>query len=185
MPYCPTCGGFHAEDAGFCPFCGGPVGDTPRPVNYSGFWRRVGGWVIDSLVIGIPLAIFDALVGGNGLSTTKTIDSQTGNTVTHFHFHAARFFALFALQLIVAGTYSVLMQTSSNQGTLGMMGLGIKVTGEDGQRITRGRALGRYVAYAILTPITVGLGLLVMLVTKRKQGLHDLIAHTLVVRARD
>lgn len=141
--------------------------------------------MIDSLVIGIPLAIFDSLVGGNGLYSTKRIDPQTGNTVTHFHLHPARFFALLGLQLVVSASYAVLMQTSSNQATLGMMGLGIKVTGLDGQRITRARALGRYLAYAVLTPITVGLALLLMLVTKRKQALHDLIAGTLVVRARD
>ena len=29
MPYCPNCGGFHADDATYCPFCGHLVGSAP------------------------------------------------------------------------------------------------------------------------------------------------------------
>jgi uncharacterized RDD family membrane protein YckC len=184
VPYCPSCGGFHADEAAFCPFCGAAVGDTPPALRYSGFWRRVAGLIIDGAVIGIPFAIFDSLVGGNGLYATKTINPDTGHTVTHLHIHPARFFTLFALQLAAGAIYTVLMQSSANQATLGMMGLGIKVTDLEGNRITPSRAVGRWFAYLVNIP-TFGLGLLLMLVTKRKQALHDLIARTLVVRARD
>jgi uncharacterized RDD family membrane protein YckC len=183
VPYCPSCGGYHADDAAYCPFCGGPVGDTPPAVRYSGFWRRVGGAIIDSLVIGVPWNIFEALIGGSGLSSSNSTNSQ-GNTVTHFHLNGGRFFPLLVGQLAVAGIYSVLMQTSDSQGTLGMMAVGVKVTGLDGERITRGRAVGRYFAY-LLSNTIFGLGDLLMLVTKRKQALHDLIAGTLVIRARE
>jgi uncharacterized RDD family membrane protein YckC len=183
VPYCPSCGGFHAEDAGYCPFCGSPVGDTPPAVRYSGFWRRVGGAIIDSLVIGIPWNIFEALIGGSGLSSNNTVNAQ-GHTVTHFHVDGGRFFPLLIAQFAVACIYSVLMQTSKSQGTLGMMAVGVMVTDVNGERISRGRAVGRYLAY-LLASVILGLGLLLMLVTKRKQGLHDLIAGTLVVRARE
>jgi uncharacterized RDD family membrane protein YckC len=181
VPYCPSCGGYHAEDAAYCPFCGGPVGDTPPPLRYAGFWRRVGGYVIDQLVIGLPWGFFEALIGGSGLSSSNTVNAQ-GHSVAHFHLNSGRFFPLLAGQLVVAGIYSVLMQTSSSQGTLGMMSVGVRVTDLNGQRLTRGRAAGRYLAYLLSTGIF-ELGNLLMLVTKRKQALHDLLAGTLVVRA--
>jgi len=29
VPYCSSCGGFHADDAAFCPWCGRPIGAAP------------------------------------------------------------------------------------------------------------------------------------------------------------
>ena len=41
MPYCSSCGGFHADDAAFCPWCGhqiGPAGEVEQLVA----WCRLG-----------------------------------------------------------------------------------------------------------------------------------------------
>jgi hypothetical protein len=56
LPFCPHCGPSHADDAGFCPACGLPIGGviTPAP-RYAGFWIRFLPWVIDSLLIVVPL----------------------------------------------------------------------------------------------------------------------------------
>ncbi|MGN6172078.1 MAG: RDD family protein [Streptosporangiaceae bacterium] len=183
MPYCSACGGFHADDAAYCPFCGGPVGSTAPALVYSGFWRRVGGLVIDALVIGIPFEIFISVVGGSGLSSTTTTNPVSGNQTIHFHFHPARFFGLLLLQMTVAGAYSVLLQASANQGTLGQMAVGVRVTDLAGERISHRRAVIRYLGY-LLSSILFGLGNLVMLVTEKNQALQDLLADTLVVKAR-
>jgi uncharacterized RDD family membrane protein YckC len=184
MPYCAACGGYHADDAGYCPFCGAPVGSTPAVVVYSGFWRRVAGLIIDSLVIGIPFSVLTSIVGGNGLKATTTTNHATGTQVTHFHLAPGRFFGLLLLQLAVAGAYSAILQSSSRQATLGQMALGIRVTDLAGGRITLARGVGRYLGY-LLSDFLLGLGNLVMLFTERKQALQDLLAGTLVVRARE
>jgi uncharacterized RDD family membrane protein YckC len=61
------------------------------------------------------------------------------------------------------------------------MALGIIVTDLEGRRIGFGRATGRYFA-KILSALILGIGFLMVAFTQRKQGLHDMIAGTLVVR---
>ncbi len=64
MPYCQHCGSPHLDDATFCPQCGswvGSVGSLPAASaatpRYAGFWPRLGGWLIDQLIIAIPFNI--------------------------------------------------------------------------------------------------------------------------------
>jgi uncharacterized RDD family membrane protein YckC len=61
------------------------------------------------------------------------------------------------------------------------MALGIRVTDLDGNRIGFGKATGRYFA-KILSALILGIGFLMVAFTERKQGLHDMLAGTLVVR---
>ena len=73
------------------------------------------------------------------------------------------------------------MEASSKQGTLGKMVLGIIVTDEAGNRISFGRATGRYFG-KILSSLILLIGYIMIAFTKKKQGLHDLLASTLVVK---
>ena len=75
--------------------------------------------------------------------------------------------------------YCSLLESSRRQATLGKIALGLKVTGLHGERIGFGRAVARFVA-RLLSVLTLCLGYLSIVVTKRRQGLHDLIAGTLV-----
>jgi uncharacterized RDD family membrane protein YckC len=73
------------------------------------------------------------------------------------------------------------MESSPKQGTLGKMALGIVVTDMDSRRISFGRATGRYFA-KILSGLILGIGFLMVAFTEKKQGLHDILAGTLVVK---
>ncbi|NBS23526.1 MAG: hypothetical protein EBS78_06045 [Altererythrobacter sp.] len=68
-------------------------------------------------------------------------------------------------------------------GTLGKIAVGIIVTDTNGNRITWLRALGRYFA-KILSGIVLLIGHIMVAFTERKQGLHDMICSTLVVKGR-
>ena len=57
------------------------------------------------------------------------------------------------------------------------------VTDMDGNRITFGRASGRYFAKIISGLIPLGIGYILAGVTEKKQALHDMIASCLVLRA--
>jgi len=59
--------------------------------------------------------------------------------------------------------------------------MGIMVTDITGQPIGFGRATGRYFA-KILSAIILCIGFIMIAFTQRKQGLHDMIANTLVVK---
>lgn len=88
----------------------------------------------------------------------------------------------YALVIVGSIAYFVLMESSSKQGTLGKMA-GIIVTDTNGNRITWMRALGRYFA-KILYGIVLLIGYIMVAFTERKQGLHDMICSTLVVKGR-
>jgi uncharacterized RDD family membrane protein YckC len=80
---------------------------------------------------------------------------------------------------IIGIAYKAGMESSSLQGTLGKMAVGIKVVDLQGERISFPRALGRYFA-SFLSSLILGVGYLLPLFTEKKQTLHDMIAGTLV-----
>ena len=63
------------------------------------------------------------------------------------------------------------------------MALGMKVTDLAGNRISFLRATGRYFA-KIISALILFIGFIMVAFTEKKQGLHDMIAGTLVVRTR-
>ena len=72
------------------------------------------------------------------------------------------------------------MESSVKRATLGKMALGIAVTDVDGRRITFMRATGRHFA-KMISGLILLIGYLMAAWTKKKQGLHDILAGTLVV----
>jgi uncharacterized RDD family membrane protein YckC len=72
------------------------------------------------------------------------------------------------------------MESSARQATLGKMALKLAVTDLEGERIGFGRATGRYFA-KFLSWLTLLVGFFMAGFTQRKQGLHDILAKTLVI----
>jgi len=86
-------------------------------------------------------------------------------------------------QTILAWLYFGLCESSAWQGTVGKLALGIRVTDMDGKRISFMRATGRYFG-KIVSAFILCIGFLMVAWTQRKQGLHDLLAQTLVLNGR-
>jgi uncharacterized RDD family membrane protein YckC len=70
-----------------------------------------------------------------------------------------------------------------NQQSLGKMALKIKVVREDGKKVDLFTAIMREVVGKIVSALPIGLGFLWVLWDPKKQGFHDKIARTLVVKA--
>ncbi len=85
------------------------------------------------------------------------------------------------LSFLLGLAYSVWM-LSTYGATVGMMVLKIKITKENGNKITYQDAILRYFA-AILSGIALGIGYLWMIWNPKKQTWHDIIAKTVVVKA--
>jgi uncharacterized RDD family membrane protein YckC len=84
----------------------------------------------------------------------------------------------------VAGwLYFALMESSAKGATLGKRALGIKVTDMSGNRISFGRATGRYFG-KIVSGVILYIGFLMAGFTQQKQALHDIMASCLVVNSR-
>ena len=85
------------------------------------------------------------------------------------------------INLVSAVAYFAGLHASKWQGTIGKKILGLKVTDLKGNRISFWRAFGRYLAMSFLSGILL-IGYIMAAFTEKKQGLHDLIAGTLVVK---
>ena len=72
-----------------------------------------------------------------------------------------------------------IMESSPTQATLGKIAIGIVVTDRHGNRVSFGRATGRHFG-KIISGIIFGIGYLMIAFTGKKQGLHDIMADTLV-----
>jgi uncharacterized RDD family membrane protein YckC len=87
----------------------------------------------------------------------------------------------YLLSIAIAWLYFAFMESSARQATVGKMALGIVVTDMDGNRIGFGRATGRFFA-KYLSALILAIGFIMVAFTQKKQGLHDLIVNTLVVK---
>jgi uncharacterized RDD family membrane protein YckC len=129
-------------------------------MEYAGFWRRVAAALIDGILVGVVSWIVTLIF--SGISDGAEVTAQI-------------------LVLIAAYGYYAGMESSSYQATVGKIALGIQVTDLNGNRISFGRALGRNLA-EILSALILGIGYIMVAFTAKKQGLHDMIAGTLVVQ---
>jgi uncharacterized RDD family membrane protein YckC len=148
---------------------------------YAGFWKRFLAHLIDGILLGVAsLVVLIPAIGLMGLSGAMNTDEMEGSSP--------------ALGIVAAGTitlsvlvitigvwlYYALMESSKRGATLGKMALGLKVTDLAGNRISFGRATGRYFA-KIISGAILGLGYVMAGFTQQKQALHDIIAGCLVV----
>ena len=77
--------------------------------------------------------------------------------------------------LLFVWLYYALMESSPLQATLGKICMSYRVTDLKGARISFLRATGRHFAVAV-SVLPCFLGLALVLITPRKQALHDIIA---------
>jgi len=155
----------------------GPITRPQGLILYAGFWRRFGAYVLDSLILGaISWAIIVVfLMGALGISKSGMPDEGASMM-------AGTGFVLYCLFVMVGGwLYYALMESSKNGGTLGKMAFGLRVTDTQGYRISFARATGRYFG-KFVSSLILGIGYLMAGWTSKKQGLHDIMAETLVLR---
>lgn len=145
------------------------------PAN-GGFWRRVVAYIIDAIILNIGMSIVGGVFGlGIGLQMMAVDPSGQASL-------GAGYWAFLVASFVGQWLYFALLEASAWQGTLGKKALGMSVTDLNGNRIGFGRATGRYFA-KILSSIILLIGFIMVAFTGRKQGLHDILAGTLVYKA--
>ena len=132
-------------------------------MSYAGFWKRFAAFVIDLIII-FTLDVISWLLLGFQYSDWTGSAKDTGTLVG----------------VLIAWIYFATFESSAKQATLGKMALRIKVTDMEGNRIGFGTATWRYFGRIISAGIFF-IGYIMVAFTKKKQGLHDLIAGCLVV----
>ncbi|HKM86838.1 MAG TPA: RDD family protein [Terriglobales bacterium] len=200
--FCNKCGAQNAAGAQFCHRCGSPTGPapgvvptavpaSPHPasaasypavapaagVRYGGFWIRVVAAIIDAIIVRVVVSPIHLIFGGLGLAGMMSGVPHTGIGLGLLGGGVTLIASVFGSWL-----YEAFMESSSYQATLGKMILGMKVTDLNGNRISFERATGRHFA-KWLSGLVLLIGYIMVGFTERKQGLHDLLAGTLVRRA--
>ncbi len=176
---------------------GAGPGHPERVWGYAGFWWRVLAYLIDSVILVAASMLVRGLFAGNLIAVNKA--GPTSNSLfkisdlggampadsvqlTHmWQLQTLGWPGLIGLLLPIA--YFTLLESSPLQASLGKYLCRLRVTRLDGSRISLPRALGRYLG-KFVSALILGVGFLMIAWTLRKQGLHDIMAGTLVVRLR-
>ena len=118
--------------------------------------------MIDYFVLAVPGGIIGAIIGVVLGASMGAVGS--GETSIEIVAQLAS-----ALINMAIGVAYHLVPFSQGGATLGKMAVGIKVVRSNGDRLTRGRAFGRYWAM-LLSSFTLGIGFLMAAFTERKQA---------------
>ena len=135
------------------------------PTTYAGFWKRVGAYVVDSLVLALFFGIGGLFLGYYDVSSADV--SSVDVLISLWGF-------------LVPWLYFAVMESSTAQATLGKRAVRLKVVDLEGNRITFGRATGRYFC-KFASGLVLGIGYLMVAFTEKRQGMHDYLANTLVL----
>ena len=87
----------------------------------------------------------------------------------------------YAIGIIGQWLYFTIFEISGWMATPGKKILGLQVTDLNGQQIGFGRANGRYWG-KIVSALILMIGFIMIAFTDKKQGLHDIMAGTLVIK---
>jgi uncharacterized RDD family membrane protein YckC len=129
--------------------------DVEPFLGYGGFWIRVVAWTIDLVIVSIAAGILGVL---------------TGVVFTG------------VIWVLLRWLYDAGMMASTHRATLGKLAVGLKVTDYAGRRLGFARATGRHFA-RYLSLVLLGIGFLMVALTDKKRGLHDMLAGTLVLKS--
>jgi len=135
--------------------------------EYVGFWARVGATIIDTvLVVVICFPLLTLIYGKEYWSSTQLVQGPADLLLN---------WVLPAVAVVLFWIY--------RQATPGKIAIGARIVdARTGGRPSTGQLIGRYFAYYVsILPLM--LGFIWVAFDARKQGWHDKLANTVVVRA--
>jgi uncharacterized RDD family membrane protein YckC len=141
-----------------------------QDVQYAGFWIRVVASLIDTLlIIAITVPLLLAIFGWNYFSGASM---GWWGAVVEF------------LISWVAPAVAVIVFWIARQATPGKLAVSAKIVdARTGGALSVGQSIGRYLGYFV-SALPLGLGLIWVAFDGRKQGWHDKLAGTVVIREK-
>jgi len=141
----------------------------PDELEYVGFWPRVGATIIDTLLLGV--IIWPILTAFYGEA-----------------YWAGEQFVQGSMDFILSWVFpavAIILFWVARQATPGKMAVSAKIVdAKTGSAPTTGQCIGRYFSY-FLAGLPLGLGIIWVAFDGRKQGWHDKLAGTVVVRQKN
>jgi len=136
----------------------------------AGFWMRLVATIIDAFIVFILQLLLGSLLALAGVIAAGH-QASAGNVAVLVQLFG------FALSFV----YYVVFTGYGGQ-TPGKMALRIKVIRRDGSSLSYGRAAFREVPAKFISGIIFGIGYLMVAFDEQKQGLHDRMADTYVIK---
>ena len=140
-------------------------------LQYAGFWRRFAAYMIDGVIIAFALNQLGSLFW-----TLLALSIEDFSTLRQYDA-----VYLLTMSIPLAWVYFSGMESSPLQATIGKLVIGLRVTDLQGERISFGRATGRFYA-KYLSGMILLIGYFMAGFTQKKQALHDVMAKCLVLR---
>lgn len=148
------------------------VTQTGSVVQYAGFGIRFVALIIDAIIIAIISGILGGILGAFGAIVSQGSDMGVLliSAISQI------------LSFVVTYAYYVGMLVYHDGATIGKMLVHIKVVSVDGQQLTLGKALIRETIGKWISSIVLLLGYITVAFDTKKQGWHDKIAGTYVIK---
>jgi len=203
--YCMSCGKKNAEGVAFCTSCRKPMmgysvaGGAPSPGEFAepetplqpaGFWLRFIAACIDFLIVALLVGVvtsFTSVAMGTWREFLKLKPGESPADVTS-GFGTQAMLLIFVSYILLSWLYFSSMECSSYGGTFGKMIVGLRVTDARGNRVSFGRATGRFAGGRLLIGLPY-FGAYYFLAdcicagfTPNKQAVHDIWSGCLVLR---
>ena len=135
-------------------------------VTYAGFWVRVGATLIDALLIVlVTMPILVSVYGSGYFLSEEIVRGEVDFLLT------------WVLPAVAVITFWVLKSATPGK----MVFSAVIVDARTGGKLSVAQCVGRYFAYIPAT-LLLFLGLIWVGIDKRKQGWHDKLAGTVVIR---
>lgn len=140
-----------------------PTTDSYTPeFGYGGFWRRFIASMLDGFIIGLVTSPLTYSV----TSHSTTSSTSTSNSLPTF---------------LISAAYILFFWVYQNGQTLGKKIMGLRIVKENGQSLDFPTAVTRYFGYLISAAVFC-LGLISAAFNPKKQGWHDKMANTIVIK---
>jgi uncharacterized RDD family membrane protein YckC len=158
--------------------------------HYAGFWRRLAALLIDMVILVLIAGTVAAYLGlGEGwrmllaILRRQEVISDDGIVVTSL-VPMPVVTCILVIFILIPWLYFALLESSRNQATLGKMACRVQVSDLHGKQITFARATLRHFS-KFLSVFLLYTGFFCIAYTRYSQGLHDIIAASLVLYKRE
>jgi uncharacterized RDD family membrane protein YckC len=162
-----------------------PPATAQSNIVYASFGSRLGAWLIDAVIIWcvniVVVAPIMTVMGFGIASQVSDGEMSEEETIGMVGTLIAGIGSAILITFAISLLYFAIMESSKSQATLGKMAVGIKVTDMEGNRISFSKAFLRSIG-KIISNMVMYIGYLMAAFTEKRQGLHDLIANTLVIK---
>jgi len=155
------------------------AGQTMMVSPYGGFWIRFLAAFLDWFIVNLVTAPIAFIVAGTSIAAITHLGPNPPPEQV-LPILIPMFFILIPVAVGISWLYEAITTSSGMEGTVGKRIVGVRVTDLSGCRIGFGRATGRHFAKIISNFLMIGY--IMAAFTEKKQGLHDMIAGTLVMK---